>query len=252
MVIGVLKSLVVGALTLFAIASPVNALPDRAAILDFIAKNEAPGGYDSVHAKTRESPPRPLTRMRFHEVLAWQRHIRPRVVSTAVGRYQFIYQTLTRLSRDYHLDPDRLFDKDLQDELANRLLDECGYGKRQLSPFANCLAVVWAALPRVSGRGTGRSAWHGVAGNRALVSRDAFVRFLRSTGATGPTGSTATVHYGHPGIVASRIGMTLAKPKIRYLETNPAIVRNINQARENGSLGESVVVKFRVDPYRVR
>lgn len=252
MVVGVLRSLVVGALSLFAIVSPVNALPDRAAILDFIGKYEAPGGYDSIHANTRESPPKPLTRMRLHEVLDWQRQIRPRVVSTAVGRYQFIHQTLARLSGDYHLDTDRLFDKSLQDELANRLLDECGYGKRQLSAFANCLAIVWAALPRVAGRGTGRSAWHGVAGNRALVSRDAFVRFLRSTGTTGSSGSTATFLYGHPGIGTRGFEMNLAQSKIRYLENKSAITRNINQARENGSLGKSVVVKFKVDPYQVR
>ena len=52
-------------------------LPSKAALLDFIARYEAPGGYDQAHAAVPESPPRPLTAMTIREVLAWQKRIRP-------------------------------------------------------------------------------------------------------------------------------------------------------------------------------
>ncbi len=252
MVAGVLRFLIVGWLALFAISSPVAALPDRSAILDFIARFEAPDGYDAIHNATREAPPMPLTQMSLHEVLSWQRQIRRRVVSTAVGRYQFTYQTLTRLSRDYHVDSDRLFDDVLQDELANRLLDECGYGKRHLSSFGNCLAIVWAALPRVSGKGAGRSAWHGVAGNRALVSRETFIRFLTAADQSETIDGIVADRLGHPGIGTSEIAVALTRSKIHFHEVRHAIDRSINQAQGTESLGESVVVKFKLDPYRMQ
>ena len=252
MVAGVLRPLIVSLLAILAITSPVDALPDRATILDFIARYEAPKGYDSIHTATREAPPMPLTQMRLHEVLSWQRQVRRKVVSTAVGRYQFTYRTLTRLSRDYNIDPDRLFDDSLQNELGNLLLDECGYGRRHLSSFGNCLAIVWAALPRVSGKGAGRSAWHGVAGNRALVSQRTFIRFLNAADQSASIESTSGDRYGHSGIGTSEIAMTLTRPKIHFHEFRHAIDRNINRARENESLGESVVVKSKLDPYRMQ
>ncbi len=244
MVAGVLRNLIVGSLVFFAISTRVDALQDRATILDFIARYEAPSGYDSIHTATREAPPIPLTQMLLHEVLSWQRDVRWKVVSTAVGRYQFTYRTLTRLSRDYNIDPDRLFDDSLQDELGNLLLDECGYGKRHLSSFGNCLAIVWAALPRVTGKDAGRSVWHGVAGNRALVSREMFVRFLKAGNQSELIESTGTG--------TDKFVMPLTRPKIQFHEIRHAIDRNINQARENESLGESIVVTFQLDPYRIQ
>ena len=223
MIADVLRPLIISSLALFAISSPVDALPDRATILDFIAQFEAPNGYDSIHAATREALPMPLTQMRMHEVLSWQRNVRPRVVSTAVGRYQFTYRTLTRLSRDYNVDPDRLFDDDLQDELANRLIDECGYGKRHLASFGNCLAIVWAALPRVTGKSAGRSAWHGVAGNRALVSRKTFIQFLKAGDQSVSIASAVVDRYGHLGVGTSEIALTLTRQNFHFYENRHVI-----------------------------
>ena len=75
-------------------------LPSKAAVLDFIGRYEAPGGYDQAHAAVPESPPRPLTAMTIREVLAWQKRIRPRAVSTAAGRYQVIHDTLASARRE--------------------------------------------------------------------------------------------------------------------------------------------------------
>ena len=96
----------------------VAELPSKAAVLDFIGRYEAPGGYDQAHAAVPESPPRPLTTMSIREVLAWQKRIRPRAVSTAVGRYQVIHDTLAALVKRYGIDPEQRFDPAMQDQVG--------------------------------------------------------------------------------------------------------------------------------------
>lgn len=213
-------------------------LPSKAAILDFIARYEAPGGYDQVHTAVPETPPRQLTAMTIREVLAWQKRIRPRAVSTAAGRYQIIHGTLTRLVETYGIDPEQRFDPATQDRLGRLLLDECGYGTRQKHAFANCLARTWAALPLVSGPSAGRSAWQGTAGNRALVSQLDFLAFLEGDDRTQQTSITTLV------------AADLPRATIRYRAVRGAIERKVVEARQNDTLGESVVVRFAVDPYR--
>ncbi|MCY3872708.1 MAG: hypothetical protein OXF88_00265 [Rhodobacteraceae bacterium] len=213
-------------------------LPSKAVILDFIARYEAPGGYDQAHTAVPETSPQPLTAMTIREVLTWQKQIRPRAVSTAVGRYQIIHDTLTRLVETYGIDPEQRFDPATQDRLGRLLLDECGYGTRRKHAFANCLARTWAALPLVSGPSAGRSAWHGIAGNRALVSPANFLAFLEGDDRP-PQASGSTL-----------AAVDLPRATIRYREVRSAIERKVVEARQNDSLGESVVVRFAVDPYR--
>lgn len=159
-------------------ATAETPLPSPQAVLDFIARHEAPDGYDQVHSGAPAPEPRPLTRMTVREVLDWQKRIRPRVTSTAAGRYQIIYKTLTRLVDSYGIDRDLLFDATMQDYLGQLLIKECGHGSRPPTAFADCLAQTWAALPRVTGPNAGRSAHHGTAGNRALVTPAAVMAFL--------------------------------------------------------------------------
>ena len=91
----------VAACTMCLSSNAETTFPSRQTILDFIARYEAPGGYDQVYSGTPAPRPRPLTRMTVGEVLEWQREIRPRVTSTAAGRYQIIYKTLVRLVDSY-------------------------------------------------------------------------------------------------------------------------------------------------------
>ena len=213
-------------------------LPSKAAILDFIARYEAPGGYDQAHTAVPDDPPQPLTALTIREVLAWQKQIRPRAVSTAAGRYQVIHDTLTRLVETYGIDPEQRFGPAMQDRLGRLLLDECGYGTRRKHAFANCLARTWAALPLVSGPSAGRSAWHGTAGNRALVSPAIILAFLEGNGRT-PQASGTTL-----------VAVDLPRATIRYRAVRSAIERKVVEARQDDTLGESVVVRFAVDPYR--
>lgn len=147
-----------------------------AAILDLVAQAEAGSKeYDAVqHGATIEPPKRP-TDMTLGEIYDWiddtpgQPH--------AIGRYQFIPATLKRLARALNMPASARFSRNLQDRLAERLLMEAGLGDYQGGSlkrvaFMNNLAKIWAGLPNE----TGRSHYHGYAGNKATMSWSRFER----------------------------------------------------------------------------
>jgi muramidase (phage lysozyme) len=126
-------------------------------------------GYDAVQHGARIKPPRLPTQMTVAEIYKWiddtpgQPH--------AIGRYQFIPTTLRRVMRKIDASPDQRFSPGMQDRLADVLLAEAGYheaksGEMGRRSFMNNLAKIWAGLPN----DTGRSHYHGFAGNRASMS----------------------------------------------------------------------------------
>lgn len=135
-----------------------------------IARAEAGrAGYDAVQHGARRKPPQRPTRMTIGEIYGW-------IAATpgqphAIGRYQFIPATLRRLVRDLGVPRGATFSPELQDRLADRLLEEAGIGDLMRGritrrTFMNNLAAIWAGLPNSSGR----SHYHGYAGNRATMS----------------------------------------------------------------------------------
>ena len=177
-------------------ASETSASPRTTTdLLAFIRAIEAPRGYDDYEARIPVAPPRPLTRMTLGEVLDWQARVRKAgAPSTAAGGYQVIHATLERLVRAHGLDRDALFDGPMQDRLARLLIAECGDpGPPSRQPrFANCLAGIWAALPMTSGPEKGRSAYEGVAGNRALASPETVLALLAGQPVRLPEGAFDT------------------------------------------------------------
>ena len=158
-----------------------NGVRDRP-FLDLMGKVEGPNGYDEITRATRLRPERPLTQLTIREVLDFQRQVRASgASSSAMGRYQFIYQTLDYMVTSLEIDPDLRFDPITQDALARIEMRRCGFYEPVISDarLANCLAAIWAALPLVSGPNAGRSRFHGIAGNRALVSKSEFLSALR-------------------------------------------------------------------------
>lgn len=151
-----------------------------AQLLDLIGYAEAgSAGYDAVHLTARIAPPRPPTKLTVAQIFDWidqtpdQHH--------AIGRYQFIPSTLARLVREGGISKDATFTPALQDKLAGRLFIEAGYdrflaGELSRSDFMDALALVWAGLPL----GSGRSAYHGTAGNRATITRADYVQIIGS------------------------------------------------------------------------
>ncbi len=149
--------------------------------LNMLGDLEAPRGFDSVSGFAPVPPPLPFAEMTLDEVLAYQRRIRAMgTVSSAVGRYQFIYPTLKRLVSEQGISGTLRFDAEVQTYLARFLMHDCGFfdpGTDRLR-LGNCLAHVWAALPLVSGPQTGRSAYADDGINRALTSPSFFLAVL--------------------------------------------------------------------------
>lgn len=126
-------------------------------------------GYDAVQFGARIKPPKKPTKMTIAEVFAWieatpgQPH--------AIGRYQFIPQTLHRLVAKTGVQPSQPFGPKLQDRLADVLLAEAGFHKFRAGgldrqAFMNNMAKIWAGLPN----STGKSHYDGYAGNKASMS----------------------------------------------------------------------------------
>src|SRR6056297_3889377 len=147
---------------------------------DLIARAEAGAmGYDAVQHGARIKPPKRPTDMTLQEIYDWiddtpgQHH--------AIGRYQFIPPTLKRLARRLDLPATTRFSPAIQDGLADLLLQDAGFAKVQRGEitheaFMLNLAKIWAGLPTPSGR----SYYHGVAGNKAVLSYDSYARQVRA------------------------------------------------------------------------
>ncbi len=95
----------------------------------------------------------------------------------AIGRYQFIPPTLARLVEIVGAGPDDRFSPRMQDRLADVLIQEAGLtafreGRMTRRAFMNNLAKIWAGLPNSSGR----SHYHGFAGNAATMTWARFDR----------------------------------------------------------------------------
>ncbi|CUH75233.1 hypothetical protein [Tropicibacter naphthalenivorans] len=126
-------------------------------------------GYDSVQHGARRKPARAPTQMTLGEIYDW-------IAATpgqphAIGRYQFIPKTLKRLAKRAGMGRNTPFSPQTQDQLADILLEEAGLsairaGKMSRRDFMNNLAKIWAGLPNSSGR----SHYHGYAGNKASIS----------------------------------------------------------------------------------
>lgn len=130
-------------------------------------------GYDAVQYGARVKPDRMPTEMTLGDIFAWikatpgQPH--------AIGRYQFIPSTLARLVTILDAGPHERFSPQLQDRLADILLQDAGFdayraGELTRHQFMNNLAKIWAGLPNSSGR----SHYHGHAGNAATMTWSVF------------------------------------------------------------------------------
>ena len=143
-------------------------------LFSLIASVEAPNKqYNAVHLEAKVLPPALPSRLSIQEVIEWiaatpgQHH--------AIGRYQIIPDTFAYLIEAENIQPTALFDQEMQDRMAERLLKDAGWTKFQrgelsLGAFMDRIARVWAGFPMENGQ----SAYEGVAGNRAVISRKRF------------------------------------------------------------------------------
>ena len=127
-----------------------------------ILQHEAKGNYNAVYGNA--SSTFDLSQLSVDDILARQQRARRRgVASTAIGGYQFIYKTLRNLKRQMGLTGNEKFTPELQDQMADVLLEGRGLsrfraGKMSKRAFALGLAQEWASLPNPN---TGRSYYAG-------------------------------------------------------------------------------------------
>ena len=132
-----------------------------------------PHGYDAVQYGAKVKPSALPTQMTIGEIYQWiddtprQQH--------AIGRYQFIPLTLRNLVHELGLSHDTRFTPQVQDRLADILLEDAGFsaflkGKISRHQFMENLARIWAGFPT----STGRSYYHGNSGNRAVITWNEF------------------------------------------------------------------------------
>ncbi len=130
-------------------------------------------GYDAWHESAAVPPLKAPSQMTLAEIQSWiaatpgQHH--------AIGRYQIVPDTLEGLILRTGLPLETLFDAQVQDALANILILDAGYaafeaGRITPGRFMDNLARIWAGFPLESGL----SAYDGVAGNKATVTRAFF------------------------------------------------------------------------------
>ena len=165
-------------------------------LLDFIYQTDAgkprPACYDIIFGNRQGRLKKPITQMTLDQVIeagrrwgsnAWVKtHWGYGSASSAAGAGQFMHATLVGLKQELHLSGTEIFDADLQDRLAMRLLDRRGYelfvaGRIDRVEFGERLAQEWASLPVLSAcRGAHRalqrsqSYYAGDSLNKALVS----------------------------------------------------------------------------------
>lgn len=135
-------------------------------------------GYDAVQYGAKRKTPKPPTQMTIAEINAWVKATPGQ--PHAIGRYQFIPPTFRRLVALLRIDEDELFSPRVQDMMADRLLFEAGLQKAEKGEISritlmNNLAKIWAGLPN----STGRSHYHGYAGNKATMSWSRFDAEMR-------------------------------------------------------------------------
>jgi hypothetical protein len=149
-----------------------------AGLRDLIASVEAgKKGYDAIHLSARALPARRPTDLTIDEIQAWVRATPGQ--QHAIGRYQFIPKTLAMLVGRLDIPATARFTPDLQDRLADELLADAGLaefkaGRIDRAAFMSNLARIWAGLPTASGK----SHYHGLAGNAAGMSWAAYDRHM--------------------------------------------------------------------------
>jgi hypothetical protein len=138
-------------------------------LLDFIYETDAgkprPTCYAIIFDNRQNRLKKPITQMTLDQVIAagrnwgsaaWvKKNWGASPASSAAGAGQFMHVTLVGLKQELGLSGSEIFDADLQDRLAMRLLDRRGYetftaGAIDRVEFGKRLAQEWASLPVLS------------------------------------------------------------------------------------------------------
>jgi hypothetical protein len=167
--------------------TPEDKKPENVAgaqkILDFVAKYESGGDYNKMYGGKSNSN---LSNMSIAEVLDFQKKNGPALGSSAIGKYQFMQDTIKGLIAKGVISPTDKFDAATQEKMGMALLEGRGYskyksGKLSAEEFANNIAAEWAGMPMPNGQ----SRYAGDGKNKALVGRPEFLAQLEQASKGG-------------------------------------------------------------------
>lgn len=137
-------------------------------LLDLIGKLESSDNYNVIYG----SEERPLTKMTVREVQKLQQDmIDEGRGSSAVGRYQFLKDTLKEATDKLGINENAIFDEKLQDQLARSRMEHRGFekykaGKISTEKLIEGLGSEWASLPPNT---SNKSRYDGTLNNKALT-----------------------------------------------------------------------------------
>lgn len=134
-------------------------------------------GYDAIHHRAKKRPAKYPTELTIGEIKKWIRDTPGQ--QHAIGRYQFIPNTLARLQKRLALLNNTRFNKATQDAMAYELYRDAGIdnyrnGIITKDKFMDNLPMIWAGLPLKNGR----SAYVGIAGIKDTITRKQFSSLL--------------------------------------------------------------------------
>jgi hypothetical protein len=197
-------------------------------LLDLIGQGESGGNYNALvggRKGANTAKEADLTNMTIAEVQKYQQSmISKGHLSTAVGKYQMIADTLKDQVARSGLDPNKTkFDQKTQDLLAQQLVSQAGYGKQDSATVMRNLAGTWASLPQdMSGRGR----YDGYNSNRANVDPKALAEAIRQPGgyqyggiASGPESGYQAMLHGTEAVIPLPNGKTIPVEMPGYTAT---------------------------------
>lgn len=184
------------------------------ALLDFVSRNE--GGYTSISGGGKPPQltsqtigyilnvlqPQMNNASRGEKILSWGNKKYNNVSSTAVGKYQFIEQTLREALNQSEYNENTKFTPKVQDNLIlsilknSRGLDNFLAGNLSVQQFGQNLAKEFASLPvlaPINNKSRGQSYYSGVGNNKALISADDFQKFLEQLNPDAPLGNLTSL-----------------------------------------------------------
>lgn len=211
-------------------------------ILDFVAKFESGGDYNKMYGG--KSNPE-LSNMSIAEVLEFQKKNGPTLGSSAIGKYQFMQNTIKGLIAKGVISPTDKFDAATQEKMGMALLEGRGYSKYKsgtmsAEDFANNIAAEWAGMPMPNGQ----SRYAGDGKNKALVGRQEFMAQLEQAANggifSGPGGGYPVMLHGNEVVIPMKDAASVLAAR----DVTKTELPTMNAASTSGDSGISDMVSM--------